>query len=107
MASSTLPLFPTDEGWPYPDLADERFEVDPVADGEPDLDDLDLRIDPHAFAKLDDRERRALFAHFGLDGGEAVAMKGLALRMGCSRREARDLVGSAIDKVRRHLTATA
>jgi hypothetical protein len=107
MASSTLPLFPTDEGWPYPDAADERAEVDPADLGEPDLDALDLRVDRHAFEELDDRERLALFAHFGFDGGEVVSMKALATRMGCTRREARDLVGSAIDKVRRHLIATA
>ena len=35
MARTTLPLFPTDDGWPYPDGVDEVAMID---DTEPDLD---------------------------------------------------------------------
>jgi DNA-directed RNA polymerase specialized sigma24 family protein len=105
MSSSTLPLFPTDEGWPYPD--GELGAGAAVDDGEPDLDDLDLRVDPHAYATLTARERSALFAHFGIGGGARLSMKELARMLGCSHAEARSLLGTAIDKVRRHLTATA
>ena len=43
MSRPTLPLFPTDEGWPYTDLVRGPDLVD---DGEIDLDALELRADP-------------------------------------------------------------
>ena len=92
--SSTLPLFPTDDGWPYPDLG--RF--DPAADAV-DLDALEM-LGPHAFDALDFAEREALFSHFGLEGRTPLSMKQLAPALGCTRSEAATLVGTAIDKVR-------
>jgi len=101
MSRSTLPLFPTDEGWPYPDVVG----IDLAADDEPDLDALELRADPHAFDTLTTQERAALFAHFGLRGEAPVSMKQLGPALGCSRSEARALLGTAIDKVRIRLTS--
>jgi DNA-directed RNA polymerase specialized sigma24 family protein len=94
---STLPLFPSDDGWPYPDAGG----ADLVADA-PDLDALEL-LGPHAFEELTRPEREALFRHFGLHGYDALSMKKLAPALGCTRAEARALLGSAIDKVRVHL----
>src|SRR3954471_15263065 len=91
---STLPLFPTDDGWPYPDMP----RAEPLADA-PDLDALEM-LGPRAFDGLSDVERNALFLHFGLHGNDAVSMKELAPMLGCSRSDARDLLGRAIDKVR-------
>src|SRR5262249_22378962 len=71
MSRSTLPLFPTDEGWPYPDV----IGIEPATDDEPDLDALELRADPHAFDGLTLREREALFRHFGLRGERALSMR--------------------------------
>ncbi|MCU1430539.1 MAG: hypothetical protein JWL83_4539 [Actinomycetia bacterium] len=102
MSRSTLPLFPSDDGWPYPDV----LGVELAADDEPDLDVLELRADPHAYDALTLREREALFRHFGLRGQRALSMKHLAPALGCSRSEARDLVTSAIDKVRTRLLIT-
>jgi DNA-directed RNA polymerase sigma subunit (sigma70/sigma32) len=99
MSRSTLPLFPTDDGWPYPDVPESAFAVD----DEPDLDALELRADPHAFDSLTLQERQALFAHFGLRGHTALTMKELGPALGCSRSEARALLGIAIDKVRTRL----
>lgn len=96
---STLPLFPSDDGWPYPDA----IGIEQTADV-PDLDALEL-LGPRAFATLTDVERDALFWHFGLQGQVALGMKDLAVALGCTRTEARDLVGSAIDKVRVRLSA--
>jgi hypothetical protein len=107
MSSSTLPLFPTDEGWPYPDGVEGRGGPALVDDGEPDLDALDLRVDPHAYASLSELERAALFGHFGLGGVPCLSMKELGPTLGCTHAEARAVLGAAIDKVRRHLTATA
>jgi DNA-directed RNA polymerase sigma subunit (sigma70/sigma32) len=99
MSRSTLPLFPTDEGWPYPDVV--GFDL--VDDDEPDLDALELRADPHAFDGLTLLEREALFSHFGLQGRYPLSMKELGPALGCSRSQARALLGTAIDKVRTRL----
>jgi hypothetical protein len=93
---SSLPLFPTDDGWPYPDLAG----VDPVADV-PDFDALEM-LGPHAYDALTTPERNALFWHFGLRGCTPLSMKQLGPALGCSRTEAVALLGCAIDKVRMH-----
>lgn len=102
MARSTLPLFPTDDGWPYPDASDEPDLVD---DTEVDLDALELRADPHAFDSLTPPEREAVVRRFGLDGSEPLPLKLLAPSLGCTRAEARVLLGSAIDKLRVRLTS--
>jgi DNA-directed RNA polymerase sigma subunit (sigma70/sigma32) len=92
--SSTLPLFPTDDGWPYPDVTALDAEADV-----PDLDALEL-LGPHAFDALTPDERTVLFSHFGLQGRDALPMKRLARDLGCTRAEARDILGTAIDKMR-------
>jgi hypothetical protein len=92
--SSTLPLFPTDDGWPYPDATG----ADLVAD-DPDLDALEF-LGPHAFEVLTAGERDALFMHFGLQGHHAMSMKELAPALGCTRSEAAAIIGAAIDKMR-------
>lgn len=96
---STLPLHPSDDGWPYPDVTGP----DMVADA-PDLDALEL-LGPHAFDSLTDRERDTLFCHFGLQGRDPMSMKQLGLMLGCTHAEARVVLGSAIDKVRVQLLA--
>lgn len=106
MSHSTLPLFPTDEGWPYPDGPDGPGP-DLVDLAEPDLDELDLRLAVHAYDTLDDRERALLFARFGLGGTLVLTMPELCRRLGCTHDEADALLESAVDKVRRHLTTTA
>lgn len=95
MSSSTLPLFPTDDGWPYPDLG-PAFEWEADA---PDLDALEM-LGPRAYDRLTDAERTAVFLHFGLDGCDAHSMKELGPALGCTRTEARELLGAAIDKLR-------
>lgn len=102
MTWSTLPLFPSDEGWPYPDVRGPDL-VDP---GEPDLDALELVADRHAYDGLTLQEREALFRRFGLAGRDALTMKELGPSLGCTQAEARVLLGCAIDKVRVRLTAT-
>jgi len=91
---STLPLFPTDDGWPYPDAAARELAADA-----PDLDALEL-LGPHAFDTLTSDEHDALRFRFGLHGSDAVSMKERAPLLGCSRAKAGELVGSAIDKLR-------
>jgi DNA-directed RNA polymerase sigma subunit (sigma70/sigma32) len=94
---STLPLFPSDDGWPYPDATG----IELVADA-PDLDALEL-LGPHSYDTLTVQERAALAYRFGLNGSEACSMKELAPLLGCTRAEACVVLGSAIDKVRTQL----
>lgn len=103
MPRSTLPLFPTDEGWPYPDAA---TLPDPADGSEVDLDALELRADPQVYSSLSELEQSALFLRFGLHGETEHSMKQLGRALGCTHAEARSLVGSAIDKVRTRLSAS-
>ncbi len=102
MARTTLPLFPTDDGWPYPDTGSE---LDIIDDTEPDLDALELRADPHAFDSLTPEEHIAVVRRFGLDGAAPLPLKQLAPALGITRVEARDVLGRAIDKMRTRLTS--
>jgi len=102
MSRSTLPLFPTDDGWPYPD---PPLGPDLVDDGEPDLAALELRADPHAFDSLSAQERWAVVRRFGLDGDPPASVKDLGDLLGCTRAEAREHLGAGIDKLRTRLTS--
>jgi DNA-directed RNA polymerase sigma subunit (sigma70/sigma32) len=103
MARATYPLFPTDDGWPYPDSPPDEALHRPAAD-DVDLDALELQVDPRAFADLSPVERTTLERRFGLDC-EPQSMKELARGLGCSRAEARDHLGRALGKVRARLEA--
>ena len=96
---STLPLFPSDDGWPYPEPTGSDFTADV-----PDFDALEM-LGPHAYDQLSATERDALFLHFGLEGRAALSMKQLGPALGCTHAEARTLLGTAIDKVRAQLLA--
>jgi len=85
----------TDESWPYPDL-----EGEPAADDELDLDALELRVDPRAYAALTPGEREVLFLRFGLRDGRARSMKEIGHTLDLTHSETRDVLGRAIEKVR-------
>jgi hypothetical protein len=99
MWRSTLPLFPTDDGWPYPDLTGT---FDPPDEDPVDLDALELRVDPHAYSDLTEWEYFAVARRYGLHGPECT-MKELAVQLGCTHAEARELLGCALDKLRQRL----
>jgi hypothetical protein len=101
MAWSSFPVFPTDDGWPYPDLPG-GFD-DPATDDEVDLDALELRVDPHAFECLDPTEYELVARRFGFIG-PVTSMKDLARAHGWSHNQTRDVLGGAIDKLRTRLT---
>jgi hypothetical protein len=94
----SLPLFPSDDGWPYPDSV--GFE--PVADDDVDLDLLELRVDPHAYADLTELEYVAVAWRYGL-GVSPHSMREVAFELGCDRAEAQVVLGGALDKLRRRL----
>jgi hypothetical protein len=107
---SSLPLYPTDDGWPYPDApssesaAPRYVGFDPSTDDGVDLDLLELRIDPHAYADLTELEYFAVSWRYGLgDHASPHSMKQLASELACNHAEARDLLGGALDKLRRRL----
>ena len=102
MAWSSLPVFPSDDGWPYPDLP--LGPTDTAVDDEIDLDALELQADPHAFECLDTTEYELVARRYGLNG-PATSMKDLARDLGWSHAETRDVLGGAIDKLRTRLTA--
>jgi len=99
---STHPLFPTDEGWPYPDsdgepmLPGAGYVVDEI-----DLDALHLVANVHAFDGLDRAERDALDRRFW----QGQSMKELARALGCTHAEAAVVLGHAVDKVRLRLSS--
>ena len=102
VAWSTLPAFPSDEGWPYPDTL--AGTIEPAADDELDLDALDLRADPHAFSCLNAIEYEVVSRRYGFRG-EPASMKELCRELGWSHAQLRDTLGRALDKLRTHLTA--
>jgi DNA-directed RNA polymerase specialized sigma24 family protein len=98
---STFPLFPTDDGWPYPDAdADDRLVCHGyMVDEDVDLDALQLVANTHAFDGLSLAERDALDRRFW----QGESMKELARSLGCSSAEAAAVLGQAVDKVRKRL----
>jgi DNA-directed RNA polymerase specialized sigma24 family protein len=97
---STHPLFPTDEGWPYPDSDGDPGGAEYLVD-EVDLDSLQLVANVHAFDGLSPAERDALDRRFW----QGQSMKELARDLGCTHAEAAVVLGHAVDKVRRRLAA--
>ena len=107
---SSLPLFPSDDGWPYPDLgtsaytASELGRFEPTTDDDVDLDLLELRVDQHAYADLTELEYFAVSWRYGVGtSGTPHSMKDLASELGCNHAEAREVLGGALDKLRRRL----
>ncbi len=99
MATSTLPLYPTDDGWPYPDGLAELAVDDDV-----DLDALELRVDPHAFSDLNELEYYVVTHRYGL-GCLDRSMKELARDLDCTHAEVTAVLGDALVKLRTRLTA--
>ena len=90
----------SDESWPYPDVEGEQ-----AADDELDLDVLELRADPRAYADLTPGEREVMFLRFGLRDGRARSMKEFGHPLDLTHAETRDVLGRAIVKVRNRLVA--
>lgn len=89
-----------DDSWLYPDresLAD--FDTHDVEDPTSDSDLIELRTDPHAFAFLSAAEYKVLDRRYGLSG-DSESIKEIAQDMGVTHVEARDLLGTALNKVR-------
>lgn len=95
-------LWPAEGGWPYPDTAAEIS--DPAADADDDLLSL-VAAEPHLFDSLEPVEREVITSHYGLDGRPARTMRELHVDLGLSRAELREVMGSALAKLRDQLQA--
>ena len=109
---SSLPLFPTDDGWPYPDGAFSEFGLsqlgafEQAADDDVDLDLLELRVDPHVYADLTELEYFAVSWRYGVGTSSAPhSIKNLAVELGCNRAEAHEVLEGALEKLRERLLA--
>jgi hypothetical protein len=96
-----------DGGWLTTDAdadADGYDVSDP--DGEIDFDALCLHAaGSHTFDGLTPLERSVLCARFGLENTPVRSMKQLHNDLGLTRHQVRDILESALDKVRRHLAS--
>jgi len=109
---SSLPLFPSDDGWPYPDApaselgASRYVGFDRAGDDDVDLDLLELRVDPHVYADLTELEYFAVSWRYGVGTSSAPhSIKNLAVELGCNRAEAHEVLEGALDKLRERLLA--
>jgi DNA-directed RNA polymerase sigma subunit (sigma70/sigma32) len=90
-------IWPTDDGWPYPDTGPE------VTDPQGEVDDDLLAIlagSRHLLDRLDAVERQVIVDHYGLNGHPACSMKQLHTQTGLSRAELRGALGSGLAKLR-------
>ena len=98
-------LWPSDDGWPYPDGDEGRRPFEDAAEDEAfDDDALVLRAAPsHLFDGLEPLERQVLTEHYGLDGSPPRSMKQLHTDLGMSRAEVRETLASGLAKLRSRL----
>jgi len=97
-------LWPSEDGWPYPDP--EAQDVTEVADPDVQVDEdlLSIRIPPpHLLDDLDATERAVLSARFGIGGARVRTMKELRHDTGLPRAELRGALESGLAKLRSHL----
>jgi DNA-directed RNA polymerase specialized sigma24 family protein len=95
-------VWPTDDGWPYPDTPSEVIDLD----GEADDDLLSLTSAPaHLLDHLSSLEREVVAARFGLAGHPERSMRELVAETGVPRSELRDALGSGLAKLRVQLQA--
>ena len=95
-------LWPAEGGWPYPDTGTEIS--DPAADADDDLLSI-VAAEPHLFDGLDPVEREVVTSHYGLEGRSARTMRELHRDLDLSRAQLRDVLGSALAKLRTQLQA--
>ena len=95
-----------DDSWIYPDedsLA--SFTSHDVEDPTSDDDYFELRADPNAYAYLSASEYRVIDKRFGLSG-DASSMKQIAADLGVTHGEVRDVLGTALSKMRANMKET-
>ena len=92
--------WPSEDGWPYPDVEGEQASVDEAYDE----DLLVLRAaPPHLFDQLDPLERQVVISHYGLGGSPPRTMKELHTDLGLTRAEVREALAAGLAKLRTQL----
>ena len=93
-------IWPTEDGWPYPDTGVE--EIDFGAEQDDDL--LALTVpSSHVFDGLDPLERRVITEHYGLGGCVPRSISELHDELGLSSSDVRHTLGSGLQKLRTQL----
>ncbi len=93
-------LWPSEDGWPYPDTAAEW--ADPATAGDDD-DLLSVRVDTRLLDALDPLERHVLASRFGLDGRVAQSVDELHDDLGMPAADIESLLTSGLSKLRARL----
>ena len=107
MRSPFETLSESDDSWVYPDEDSlMSFTSHDTQDPTQDADYLELRTDPNAYAYLSAAEYSIVDKRFGLSG-EATSMKVIANDLGMTHAQARDVLGTALSKMRENLSAEA
>jgi len=92
-------VWPSEDGWPYPDTGPEIVDLD----AESDDDLMSVRIPSHLFDDLEPLELAVLEARFGLGGAAQRSMRDLQEDVDVPRAALRAALASALEKVRTHL----
>lgn len=87
-----LPLYPTDDGWPYPDYVDTGF----FSDGA----DVDLLALSGVIGMLHPIQRSIVSHRFGLNGDRRLSLNEIAHVIGCSQAEISALLAQALYRLR-------
>ncbi|HET7651531.1 MAG TPA: sigma factor-like helix-turn-helix DNA-binding protein [Acidimicrobiales bacterium] len=93
-------VWPSEDGWPYPDTAAEWVDPETAAD---DDDLLSVRFDARLLDGLDPLERQVLSARYGLDGHTVRTVGELHDDLGMSTGDVETLLASGLTKLRTRL----
>ena len=93
-------VWPADDGWPYPDSADEAVDLDSEADD--DLLSVKATAE-HLLDRLNPLEREVVRSRFGLGGHPERSMRELVVETGLARADLRDALGTGLAKLRSQL----
>ncbi len=96
-------MWPSDEGWPYPDDDAGIDLLDDAADPEGEVDDDLVSLHaaaPRLFHCLSELERRVVVARLGLDGSTPRSMRELRDELHVPLAEVRDALAGAMVKLR-------
>jgi DNA-directed RNA polymerase sigma subunit (sigma70/sigma32) len=92
-------VWPSDDGWPYPDTERETIDLSSEMDDEA----LSVRLTPSLLSSLDPLERVLIASRYGLGGTPIRSMKQLHSDLGLPRDELRIALGSGLAKLRSQL----
>jgi DNA-directed RNA polymerase sigma subunit (sigma70/sigma32) len=92
-------VWPSDEGWPYPDTIGEMIDLDAAADD----DVLNVQLALRHLDGLEPLERQLITSRYGIGGTPVRSMKQLHADTGLPRDTLRQALGSGLAKLRDRL----